>query len=142
MTGFPQAVQIVDWGHASGRLWAVGHTLYSEGSEEARQWVETGLDDLWDGKGQAVVRTLKALKLEQRQVPDEVRQAPGYFESNLARMRYDQFRAQGCPIGSGTVESGYNNVVHHRMRRPGRGWKRNNAQNIRKGSPHLTGFVI
>jgi hypothetical protein len=54
LTGFPQAVQIVDWGHASGCLWAVGHTLRSEGREEARQWVEAGLDDLWDGKGQAV----------------------------------------------------------------------------------------
>jgi hypothetical protein len=128
LTNFPQAVQIVDWGHASGRLWAVGHALYSEGNEEGKQWVAACLDNLWVGKGWAVVGTLQALELEQRPVPDEVRQAPGYFESNLARMRYDQFRAQGYPIGSGTVESGCKNVVHHRMRRPGRGWKRDNAQ--------------
>ena len=55
---------------------------------------------------------LKAPKLDQRQVPDEVHQAPGCFESNLARMRYKQFRAQGYLIGSGTIESGCKNAVH------------------------------
>ena len=61
LTNFPQTVQIVDWTHASRRLWAVGHVLYGEGSEEARQWVGARLDDLWVGKGWAVVGTLKAL---------------------------------------------------------------------------------
>ena len=40
LTNFPQAVQIVDWGHTSRRLWAVDHALYGEGSEEGKQWVE------------------------------------------------------------------------------------------------------
>jgi hypothetical protein len=127
----------VDWGRASGRLWAVGHALYGEGSEEGKQWVEGRLDDLWVGKGWAVVGALKALKLDQRQVHGEVRQAPGYFESNLARMRYDQFRAQGYPIGIGTVKSGCKNVVHLRMRRLGRGWKRHNAQLMLAGLSEL-----
>ncbi len=43
-------------------------------------------------------------------------------------MCYDEFRAEGYPIGSGTVESGINTVVHHRMKRPGRGWERSNGQ--------------
>ncbi|NIQ78716.1 MAG: hypothetical protein GTN93_11610 [Anaerolineae bacterium] len=59
--------------------------------------MEACLDDLWVGKGCAVAGSLKALNLDQRQVPDEVRQAPGYFDSDLARMRYDTFRAQGYP---------------------------------------------
>ena len=137
LTNFPDAVQIVDWSHASGRLWAVGQALYGEGSEKTKAWVEANLDDLWAGKGWAVVGTLHALNLEQRSVPDEVRQAPGYFESNLARMRYDQFRAQGYPIGSGTVESAGKNVVHLRMRRPGRGWTRDNAQAVLAGLSEL-----
>jgi hypothetical protein len=40
---------------------------------------------------------------------------------------------QGYPIGSETVESGCKNVVHHRMRRPGRDWKRDNAQAMLAG---------
>jgi hypothetical protein len=133
LTNFPQAVQIVDWRHASGRLWTVGQTLYGEGSKQTKKWVESRLDDLWQGKGWEVVGDLRALDLDQRQVPDEARQAPGYFESNLARMRYDHFRAEGYPIGSGTVESGCNNVVQHRLRRPGRGWTRDNANSMLAG---------
>lgn len=38
-----------------------------------------------------------------------------------------RFRQAGFFIGSGTVESGVNTVIHHRMKRQGRGWKRNNA---------------
>ena len=133
LTNFPQAVQIVDWHHASGRLWTVGQALYGEGSKQTKEWVVKRLDDLWQGQGWAVVGDLRALDLDQRQVPDEVRQAPGYFESNLARMRYDQFRAEGYPIGSGTVESGCNNVVQHRMRRPGRGWTQDNANAMLAG---------
>jgi hypothetical protein len=99
--------------------------------------VEANLDDLWAGQGWAVVGALHGLQVDQCPVPDEVRQAPGYFESNLARMRYEQFRAQGYPIGSGTVESGGKNVVHLRMRRPGRGWSRNNAQAMLAGLSEL-----
>jgi hypothetical protein len=133
LTNFPEAVQIVDWRHASGRLWAVGQAIYGEGRKRTKEWVEQRLDDLWEGKGWAVVGDLQALDLDQREVPDEVRQAPGYFESNLARMRYDRFRAEGYPIGSGTVESGCNNVVQHRMRRPGRGWTWANSNSMLAG---------
>jgi hypothetical protein len=137
LTNFADAMQIVDWSHAGGRLWAVGQALYGEGSDKTKTWVEANLDDLWAGKGWVVVGTLHALNLDQCPVPDEVRQAPGYFESNLARMRYDQFRAQGYPIGSGTVESAGKNVVHLRMRRPGRGWTRDNAQAMLAGLSEL-----
>ena len=47
------------------------------------------------------------------------------------------FADQGYPLGSGTVESGCKNVVHHRMRRPGRGWKRDNAQAMLAGLSKL-----
>jgi len=126
-TNFPQATQIVDWAHASGRLHTVAKAVLGEGSARSTQWVEARLDKLWDGQVEKVVKALRALGLDQDKWPDEVRQAPGYFETNMERMRYNQFRAAGYPIGSGTVESGAKNVVHLRMRRPGRGWNRQYA---------------
>lgn len=125
---FPQAVQIIDWSHASGRLWTVGKAVFGEQTPQTKQWVEKQLDHLWNGRVDQVVDGLEALDLTQDWWPDVVRQAPGYFRANRSRMRYDLFRAQGYPIGSGTVESGINTVVHHRMKRPGRGWQRDNAQ--------------
>lgn len=129
-TNFPQAEQIVDWGHSKRRLWAVAHAVFGEGRQEAATWVERRKDELWKGKVDPVVRELKALDLNHSKYPDEVQQAPGYFQNNRERMRYDEFREAGYPIGSGTVESGARNVVQPRMRRPGRGWKQENAQSM------------
>jgi hypothetical protein len=134
---FPHAVQIVDWSHASERLWKVSKAVLGEQTAKGKQWVEQQLDSLWNGHVHQVVRTLEAMNLAQDSWPDEVRQAPGYFNYNQPRMRYHRFRAEGYPIGSGTVESGINTVVHHRMRRPGRGWQRANAQAMLAGLSEL-----
>ncbi len=127
-TNFPEAVQIVDWGHASERLWAVGKAVFGEGSAETKDWTEAQLNQLWDGGVSGVVTTLAGIDLALSRYPAEVQQAPGYFRNNIGRMRYDEYRAAGYPIGSGTVESAADSVVHHRMKRPGRGWKLDNAQ--------------
>jgi len=127
---FPEAVQIVDWSHAEGKLWAVSKAVFGEHSPKGKEWVEGQLDQLWQGNVRQVEAALQALDPDREQWPDEVHQAPGYFEGNRQRMRYDEFRAEGYPIGSGTVESGINTVVHHRMKRPGRGWVRSNGQRM------------
>jgi hypothetical protein len=134
---FPEATQIVDWSHAEGKLWTVAKAVFGDQSPEGRGWVEAQLDRLWCGAAHQVAAALRRLDLDQGRWPDEVRQAPGYFEGNRQRMRYDQFRAQGYPIGSGTVESGINTVVHHRMKRPGQGWERSNAQAMLAGLAEL-----
>jgi hypothetical protein len=134
---FPEAVQIVDWPHASGRLWKVAKAVFGDQTPQEKQWVEEQLDLLWEGQGEKVVTALEDLDLDQSQWPDEVHQAPGYFKTNQKRMRYDDFRAKGYPIGSGTVESGVNTVVHHRLRRPGRGWRRANGQAMLAGLSEL-----
>ena len=134
---FPEAVQIVDWSHAAGKLWKVSKAVFGEQSSEGQEWVEDRLAHLWSGEVQKVEAALQELGLDHKRWPDEVRQAPGYFEGNRKRMRYDEFRAEGYPIGSGTVESGINTVVHHRMKRPGRGWERSNGQAMLAGLSEL-----
>lgn len=135
-TNFPEATQVIDWNHALGRLWAVGHAVYGEG-KEAEEWVREREEVLWAGKVEQVIEVLEKLDLDQPGYPDPVRQAPGYFRHNRERMRYALFRAQGYPIGSGTVESGAKNVVKHRMCRPGRGWNRDCSQAMLAGLSEL-----
>ena len=125
---FPGTTQIVDWAHSVQRLWGVANVVYGEAEGEAGVWVERRKEELWGGEVESVVRELEALGLDRPNYPNEVRQAVGYFRNNVKRMRYDKFREAGYPIGSGTVESGARNVVQPRMRWPGRGWKRENAQ--------------
>ena len=134
---FPGVPQIVDWSHATAHLWAVANAVHGEGTTAAQQWVEPQLDQLWCGQVAQVVHTLDQLDLRQLRWPAIVQEAPDYFRSNQERMRYDDFRAQSYPIGSGTVENAANTVVHHRLRRPGRGWTRDNGQAMLAGLSEL-----
>lgn len=134
---FPHAVQIVDWRHAENRLWDVANATFGERTPKAKQWIEVRLDHLWEGHTPMVVKALQQLNLEHKEVSDPIRQTPEYFNTRQPKMDYAHFRQKGFPIGSGTVESGINTVVHHRMKRPGRGWTRNNAQAMLAGLSEL-----
>ena len=136
-TNFPGVPQIVDWPHAAAHLWAVANAVHGEQTAAARQWVELQLERLWSGQVAHVVETLDQLDLQPPRWPALVHEAPDYFRSNQDRMRYDYFRTQSYPIGSGTVESAANTVVHHRLRRPGRGWTRNHGQAMLAGLSEL-----
>ena len=129
-TNFPQAVQIVDWSHSSQHLFTVANEVLGEGSTAALTWVEARKDELWDGQVGTVVDALRYLCAQDTHWPPDVSQAPGYFEANHERMHYPDFRDAGYPIGSGTVESGANNVVKLRMCRPGRGWARTHTNGM------------
>jgi hypothetical protein len=127
-SNYPKAVQILDWGHAEERLWKVAKAAFGEGSRPSQQWAEKQTDLLWHGRVTEVIQALQQLDWEQISCLEDIRQSPAYFESRQSKMDYVYFRQAGFPIGSGTVESGINTVVHHRMKRQGRGWKRKNAQ--------------
>jgi hypothetical protein len=126
-TNFDDAIQVIDWQHAEERLWKVAKAAFGEGTAQAKQWAEAHIDKLWHGRVSEVVVALHAFDWSQISCPDDVANSPAYFEARQAKMQYDDFRQQGYPIGSGTVESGINTVVHHRMKRQSRGWLPENA---------------
>ena len=129
-TNFSWALQVIDWGHASERLWKVSKAAFGEGTIESKTWAKQQEEQLWHGRVSEVVTALYALNWSQITCLDDVRQSPAYFETRQMKMNYDHFRQAGYPIGSGTVESGVNTVVHHRLKRQGHGWERQNAQSM------------
>lgn len=124
---FPQAIQIVDWYHAKTRLQSVATAVWGT-NERADQWLDQRLGELHNGQVEKVLAALHPLPLQPKE--DAVRTTPGYFEDNRPRLRYDRFRRQRLPIGSGTVESAVDQVVQHRLHRPGRGWNRSSASGM------------
>ncbi len=123
---FPHVTQIVDWFHATEKVWHIGKQTIADKQKRAG-WVEGRLNDLWMGRLQAVNSDLEKVDTTQVMDPDDVEMSIGYFQRQQKRMKYHQYRIAGYPIGSGSVESGINNVVHHRMKRQGRGWHRDNV---------------
>ena len=128
---FPEAVEVLDLFHVLERLWAVAHCVHTEGSDEAKLFVEERLRDLWQGRVGYVIsglrRRLKAEKLSgpRRKV---VRSALEYLENNKAHMRYDEYLAAGYPIGSGVAEGACRHLVKDRMEQTGMRWTMEGAQ--------------
>lgn len=134
---FPEAVQIVDWFHATEYIWAVAHAVYGEGSDLAEAWAKRRLAELWDGDLRAVVAACrKYVNLTQ----DSARRAITYFFNNRHRMRYPEYRAQGYHIGSGTIESGCKRVIGARLKQAGMKWRVVGARQVIKArATHLSG---
>jgi len=128
---FPTGCEIVDWYHGMDHLWNVSRLIYAEETASGKQWVKNREDDLWLGQVHSVVKAIEALtKGLPTETQDEVQSEAGYFRNNARRMQYQEFREEGYPLGSGTVESGCKNLVSKRMKGPGMRWSRNGAQNM------------
>jgi hypothetical protein len=125
---FPQRVEVLDWYHAMEHLWAAGNGTFGEGREEAKQWVASQEQLLWDGRLAEVIANLAALSLAP--TGQAAREQIHYFEVNKERMRYPEFRAKGYPIGSGVVESACKRVVAARLKQAGMCWSKIGAQSV------------
>ena len=120
---FPQAVQIVDWYHASQYLHAVAEAIPISEAEQD-QWLANMKKILWDGEIKYIIQECRTL-LEK--VGDSARRLISYYTNNLERMRYADFRAKKYFIGSGTVESACKQIVSMRLKRSGAQWTKYGA---------------
>ena len=127
-TNYAHLVYSIDWAQAHGRLCQVAKAAFGDGTSQAQQWTHQQVDLLWHGRVEDVVTALQLLDWDQIACLEDIRNSPSYFETRKHHMDYVRLRQEGYPIGSGTVEGGINTVVHHRMKRQGRGWKRQHAQ--------------
>ena len=115
---FPQAVQILDWYHASSYVWGAAHAIYGDGTELAKRWASEQLALLWEGKVVDVIATLQT----HSGVGGAVAEALSYYRYHQRRMHYAEYRTRGLQIGSGTIESGCKQVIGARLKQAGMIW--------------------
>lgn len=118
----PDGTQVVDWFHAVQHLCEAAHTLYPNDHQEPtrKRWLKTYKDHLYMGRLHKIIACLTQAGYAHLAT---------YFDRHQRRMQYLEFRENGIPIGSGTVESG---VKQFKQRLCGTGmrWNRNNAQRM------------
>jgi hypothetical protein len=126
---FPTATQIVDWFHASERVWALGRALWGEGTDQTTAWVEGQLARLAHGAAATLAAEWQTLPCrgETAVVRDE---QVTYFTHQASRMAYDRYRALGWDIGSGMVESACKHLIGAREKGPGMRWSAVGAQTV------------
>lgn len=126
---FPGALLIVDWFHASERVWELGRALFGDGTSETTAWAAAQLDRLAAGQAATLAQEWRALSC--RGEAALVRDAQvTYFTNQAARMAYDQYRAQGWDIGSGMVEGACKHLIAAREKGPGMRWSEAGAQAV------------
>lgn len=118
----PDATQIVDWFHAVSHLSDAANALYPDKKDahKRKRWLRTYQDHLYMGRIHKIIASLNKQKRDDLAL---------YFERHKRRMQYLEFRENGFPIGSGTVESG---VKQFKQRLTGAGmrWHINNANHM------------
>lgn len=118
---FPQAVQIVDWYHASQYLTPIAEAAFGTNTPQAQEWLAQTQTDLWQGCIQDVIRSCRTF-LRHPQAHSWAEKAITYYTHNEKRMDYARFRQQGYLIGSGTIESACKQIASIRLKRSGARW--------------------
>ena len=117
----PGAVRILDFPHAAGYLGEIGRGLFGEASSMADEWQREQRHRLKHEGASPVLEDIRVL-VQGRET--DLSKPLAYLEKREAQMRYPVLRAQGWPIGSGTVESGNKLMVEARLKGGGMHWAR------------------
>ena len=117
---FPDSVQIVDWYHACQHLAQAAAALHPDDPAAAQRWFKQHQHALFQGQLHVITSAL-----DQADLSDHAH----YFHTHKRRLQYLEFRENGYPIGSGTVES-LIKQCKLRLTGPGMRWSRSGAQHM------------
>lgn len=122
---FADALGVLDFYHASAHLWAVAHALFEEQPTEARQWVEPLLHQLNHGGEAGVLKKLEDLLELCAELEEErqkvIEREVAYFQNHREHLQYGRHEQEGCPKGSGAMESTCSQF-QDRFKRTGQFW--------------------
>ena len=120
----PEAVRVIDFAHALGYVGGIGKTILGEETQAFNTWFKTKSHQLKHEPPHRLLSELawfgqKAETMEQEAV---IESGLSYLSRRQEMIDYPHFRAQGYPIGSGSVESSHKHVVHKRLKGAGMRW--------------------
>jgi hypothetical protein len=126
-------IRVVDYYHASERVWAMGALLFGKGRRSAawvrkmQRWL------LRPGGANRVLHSAAALREQyglRGKRRAEFQRAYAYLRERMAYLRYAEYRRWGVPLGSGVTEAGCKTVYAQRLKLSGMSWGKAGAQTI------------
>jgi hypothetical protein len=129
---FPQqkVTEVVDFYHASEYIWNAGHAVWTQGTEQAKDWGEEQCHALKHDGPDGVLQALRTLCPADTSQPEPVTKAITYFENQGRRMDYPTYVHRGLQIGSGSAESAVKQVVGARINQAGMRWAPEHAEAV------------
>jgi Uncharacterised protein family (UPF0236) len=119
---FPGGMRILDYYHASERVWSVANARWGGETTEAKRWAESKLRELKAGQVKRVIESMRKLKMKTWEGQVGKSAAIKYMRGRQQQMRYGEYREAGLPIGSGAVESSCKQLVTARCKQAGMRW--------------------
>jgi hypothetical protein len=133
-TGAPlDWIRVVDYYHASERLWVMAELLFGKGGRSAawarkmQKWL------LQPGGVNRVLHSAAAFREQyglRGKKRAEFQKAYRYLRDRMAYLRYAEYRRLGVPLGSGVTEAGCKTVYTQRLKLSGMRWQKAGAQTI------------
>lgn len=122
---FPRdPVLILDFWHAADHLTELAKLLHPDDEAKRNALVTSWCHTMKHKGGQAIVNVLRAYALPRKKaVQEKHAEVVNYLSSNLHRMDYPTYLANGWLIGSGAVESACKTVVGQRLKQAGMRWR-------------------
>ncbi|MGH9879062.1 MAG: hypothetical protein ACRD5H_15650, partial [Nitrososphaerales archaeon] len=127
---FASATRILDFYHASERIWSVATSRWGEGSQSARRWAEGKISEIKKGKIEEVISSMRRMRMKGEEAERIRSVAVNYFRARKEQMRYEEYKKEGLPIGSGAVESTCKQMVTARCKQAGMRWSEEGADAI------------
>lgn len=128
-------IRIVDYYHASQRIWTMAEALFGKDHPTGRAWARRMCRILKRPNGPfralhsaAALRTRRK-KLSKSRVA-EFGKAYRYIRRRSRHMQYHEYKRMNLPIGSGVTEAACKTVVTQRLKLSGMRWIKDNSQTI------------
>ncbi len=132
---FPDAIQILDFYHASEHVGVLADALCGADTEETKKLKSSWCHQMKHTSSLPIIK--KAIRLEQANQKnlhpaqlEIISREIEYFRTNAERTRYGFFRQKGFFIGSGVVEAGCKTIVARRFKQSGMFWSKTGAEDL------------
>jgi len=117
-------VLILDFWHAANYLTELAKLVQPDDEERRQALVASWCHTMKHEGGQRIVEVLRAWPVPRKKaVQEKHAEVVNYLSSNLHRMDYPHYLANGWMIGSGAVESACKTVVGQRLKQAGMRWR-------------------
>jgi len=101
---FPEGTEILDYYHCSEHVYETAFCQYGD-TLEAYEWAESVMTRLGLDMAGSVIAGLKRMKPINEDAQKSISSLITYLENNKQRFAYKKHKKEGCPIGSGGIES-------------------------------------
>jgi hypothetical protein len=126
--------RIVDYYHASQRIWGMAEALFGRNNPQSRGWARRMCRLLKQPNGPSrVLHSAAALRARVKMSKtrqEEFRKTYNYIRSRTKFMQYAEYKKQHLPIGSGVTEAACKTIFTQRLKLSGMRWTKSGAQAV------------